>query len=223
MKCFQSILNQCVNQTHERFGPLQFAYKTRKYRHWWCNSHMLNQAYTRLENAELFVHILFADLSSAFNTVQPHHMVTKMLNLVVSHRLTLWITDIMVGRVQSVKCRNDRTGLLFFFLSPRSMCTGVLQGTVLCTLCCWLQKWYSCSCLITFSNNIALVNMVLSPENRREVRRQSVVRQLSTDGVALNGVDSHDYLGTILDRKFTLNDDTDTIFQLCRKEAISSA
>ena len=76
---------------------------------------MLNQAYTRLENAELFVHILFADLSSAFNTVQPHHMVTKMLNLVVSHRLTLWITDIMVGRVQSVKCRNDRTGLLFFF------------------------------------------------------------------------------------------------------------
>ena len=65
--------------------------------------------------------------------------------------------------------------------------------------------------------------MVLCPENRREVGRQSVVRQLSTDGVALKGVDSHDYLGTILDRKFTLNDDTDAIFQLCRKEAISSA
>ena len=46
-----------------------------------------------------------------------------------------------------------------------------------------------------------------------DFRRQSVVDQLSIDGVVIERVDSYKYLDTVLDHKLTFSDNTDAIFK----------
>ena len=64
------------------------------------------------------------DFSSAFNTIQPHLLVQKLLTYSVSSRLTLWLTSFLVNRFQSVRFQSVVSSL-------KSTSTGSPQGTVL--------------------------------------------------------------------------------------------
>ena len=48
-------------------------------------------------------------------------MATKMLKVGVGHHLIVWVTDFLVGIVQSVRCYNDRTGLIVFLHQDQSV------------------------------------------------------------------------------------------------------
>ena len=76
------------------------------------------------KNPGSFVRILFIDFSSAFNTIQPHLMASKILKLDVNPRLILWIVDFLVSRSQTVRHQAALS-------SSRSISTGSPQGTVL--------------------------------------------------------------------------------------------
>ena len=63
---------------------------------------LLHIGYTHLEKPGSFIRILFIDFSSAFGTIQPHLMASKLLKLSVNPRLILWIVDFLVNWSQTV-------------------------------------------------------------------------------------------------------------------------
>ena len=67
---------------------------------------------------------MFFDFSSAFNTIQPHLLVQKLLNMKLPSSLISWIFDYLTSRLQYVRLN----GLLSTAIRTN---TGAPQGTVL--------------------------------------------------------------------------------------------
>ena len=84
MKCFERIiLTKLVHQTQQQRDPLQFAYKHST----GTNDAVItlsNHAYTHIEKAGSFVCILYPDFWSAFDTMHPYLLTTKMPKLGVN-------------------------------------------------------------------------------------------------------------------------------------------
>ena len=77
MKCFERIiLHRLMKHTKPHLDPYQFAYKQTEASK---TLTLLHNAYTHLEKPGSFVRILFIDFSSAFNSIQPHLMASKLL------------------------------------------------------------------------------------------------------------------------------------------------
>ena len=124
MKCFEKLVLRCLlTFTNKHRDPLQFAYKP----HIGTDDAILtvlHNAYLHLDKAGFYVHILFIDFSSTFNTIQPHLLALKLLHFDVSPKLILWIVNFLLHRTQSVRFQNSIS-------SQRHTCTGAPQGTVL--------------------------------------------------------------------------------------------
>ncbi len=73
------------------------------------------------------VKILFVDLSSAFNTIQLHLLVRKLMDIEVNPRLIVWITDFLLNQTQEVS-------YTYVTSSPKSINTGAPHGCVLSTM-----------------------------------------------------------------------------------------
>ena len=67
---------------------------------------------------------MFFDFSSAFNTIQPHLLVQKLLNMKLPSSVVLWIFDYLTNRFQYVRLN----GVLSSVISTN---TGAPQGTIL--------------------------------------------------------------------------------------------
>ena len=67
---------------------------------------------------------MFFDLSSAFNTIQPHLLVQKLLNMKLPSSVVSWIFDYLTSRLRYVRLN----GLLS---SATSTNIGAPQGAVL--------------------------------------------------------------------------------------------
>jgi len=93
IKCFEKIiLKQLSCEVTASLDPNQFAYRAER----GVEDALLtltNNIYVHLEQAKSLVKIVFIDFSSAFNTIQPHLMVKKLVHLGVNPRLVLWIFD----------------------------------------------------------------------------------------------------------------------------------
>ena len=81
--------------TECNLDPLQFAYRSGRGVDD-AKLFILNTLYRHLEGPQTHARILFADFSSAFNTMQSHILANKL----VSH-LVLWIIDFLTNRSQS--------------------------------------------------------------------------------------------------------------------------
>ena len=112
-----------MKHTKTHLDPYHFAYKHNGSTED-ATLTLLHNAYTHLEKPGSFVRILFIDFSSAFNTIQPHLMASKLLKLDVNSRLIFWIVDFLVSRSQT---DHHQAALL----SSRFISTGSPQGTVL--------------------------------------------------------------------------------------------
>ena len=110
-----------MKHTKPHLDPYQFAYKQTEAPK---TLTLLHNAYTHLEKPGSFVRILFIDFSSAFNSIQPHLMASKLLKLDVNPRLILWIVDFLVNRSQTVRHQAVLS-------SSRFISTGSPQGTVI--------------------------------------------------------------------------------------------
>ena len=71
-----------------------------------------------------FVRLMFLDFSSAFNTIQPHLLVQKLLNMKLPLSVISWIFDYLTNRLQHVRLNGGLSS---------AICTntGAPQGTVL--------------------------------------------------------------------------------------------
>ena len=55
-----------------------------------------------LDMPKTYVRTLFVDFSSAFNTIQPHILFPKLLEMNIPNNLCLWLLDFLTERPQFV-------------------------------------------------------------------------------------------------------------------------
>ena len=87
---------------------------------------LLNIVVGHLENAKAPARVLYIDMSSAFNTLQPHLLFQKMISeFNLESDLALWVLDFLVGRHQQVRVNNTMSSVKvgsipvqFYCLSP---------------------------------------------------------------------------------------------------------
>uniref|UniRef100_A0A3B3RCJ5 Reverse transcriptase domain-containing protein n=1 Tax=Paramormyrops kingsleyae TaxID=1676925 RepID=A0A3B3RCJ5_9TELE len=106
---------------------------------------VLHTVLSHLEQQGSYAQLLFIDFSSAFNTILPHTLVTKLSDIGLPHSTCRWIKDFLSDRTQRV-----RVGP--YYSTPISMSTGSPQGCVLSPL---LYTLYTHDCIPAHrSNNI---------------------------------------------------------------------
>lgn len=123
MKCFERVIvNSLKSQMVASMDPLQFAYRAG------CSTedavvsitHLISK---HLEEPKAYACVLFADFSSAFDTVSPLLLVNKLNNMNVNPFIIRWCYSLLTNRSQQVKVNS-------VFSSTKLCSTGVPQGGV---------------------------------------------------------------------------------------------
>ena len=147
--------------TEDCVDPLQFAYCSKRS----CSDAillMLEKLYHHCDHARFgnSVRIMFFDFSSAFNTIQPHLLIKKLLDQDIPKCLLSWILNYLTNRTQYV--RLSRNGTISRCLQSN---TGAPQGTVLAP---FLFTLYTSDCrstesscpLIKFADDTAMLGLI---------------------------------------------------------------
>ena len=114
-----SVLKAEVNLS---LDPYQFAYRQGRGTDDAINS-ITHFTVKHLECPKAYARILFIDFSSAFNTLQPHLLISKLKQMSVNPFLIKWYFSFLTNRSQQVRVNNT--------LSDRkSISTGAPQGCV---------------------------------------------------------------------------------------------
>ena len=124
MKCLEKlVLRQIMVHTEAKLDEHQFAYRHGKSVEDAVLT-LLHRIYKHVDQLNSYVRILFIDYSSAFNTIQPHIMIRKLLELNVPADICLWVLNFLSDRTQTVRIGNKHSSVL-------TLNTGAPQGCVL--------------------------------------------------------------------------------------------
>ena len=85
----------------ETLDPLQLAYRPNRSTDD-AIAIALHTALSHLDKRNTYVSMLFIDYSSAFNTIVPSKLITKLRILGLNTSLHNWILDFLTGRAQVV-------------------------------------------------------------------------------------------------------------------------
>ena len=164
MKTLEKIVKDLLSSATETFlDPLQFAYRAGRGVDD-AKLFILNTLYKHLEKPNAHARILFADFSSAFNTVQPHVLIQRLISdFNIQHQLVFWILDFLT-------CRQQRVFVNGLFSDTVVTNTGSPQG---CCLSPFLYILYTDSCrssregtyLVKFSDDAALLSLLKGTES----------------------------------------------------------
>ncbi|KAK1806250.1 hypothetical protein P4O66_000138 [Electrophorus voltai] len=145
MKCFEKLVRDFITSSlPASMDPLQFAYRHNRSTDD-AIAHLLHTTLTHLdEERGNYVKMLFVDYSSAFNTIIPSLLTTKLGDLGLHTSLCDWISNFLTDRPQSVRVGNCASSTL-------TLSTGAPQGCVLSPL---LYSLYTYDCTATSSSNI---------------------------------------------------------------------
>ena len=106
MKCLERIvLKYITSRLSPIQDPLQFAYRSKR-----CVDDALttfvDNIYRHIDSDGNFCRVLFVDFSSAFNTIQPHLILSKLHILKVNTNIIAWVHNFLTSRQQYVKLSN---------------------------------------------------------------------------------------------------------------------
>ena len=243
MKSFERIiLHRILQETRDKLDPLQFAYRYDRGVDDATLS-LLHDVNMHLDtNNDSYARILFIDFSSAFNTIQPHILARKLINMGVFSELILWIMSFLTHRTQNV-CFEGALS------RTRTICTGAPQGTVLSPVLfilytndcrslsdqCNLYKFSDDSALVDKSashtaylleverlikwckENFLDLNVKKTKEMVFESGKNVSVPELCIDGECVERVNEYKYLGTVIDSQLNFKTNTDYINKKCRQ------
>lgn len=142
MKCLEDILrNFLCNSVGNMRDPLQFAYcKNRSVQD--ASITLVNDISKHLDKINTQVRILYVDFSSAFNTIQPHILLNKLMGMGVNSYILKWIFNFLSQRPQYTTLGNVKSNILY-------TSTGAPQGCVMSPV---LFSLYTDDCRSAFSN-----------------------------------------------------------------------
>lgn len=133
MKVFEHIvLEHLKSITSPLIDSLQFAYRQNRSTDDAVNL-ALHYTLQHLETRNTYARMLFIDFSSAFNTIHPLKLYSKLQDMNITNSLCLWILDLLRNRSQVVKINNTTS-------HPVIISTGVPQG---CILSPWLFSLFT--------------------------------------------------------------------------------
>ena len=185
MKCFERLvlahLKTCLPPT---LDPLQFAYRQNRSTED-AISTALHSALSHLDNSNTYARLLFIDFSSAFNTIIPSKLITKLSDLGINTSLRNWILDFLTNRPQSVRLDNNTSSTLI-------LNTGVPQGCVLSPL---LYSLFTHDCtavhgsntIVKFADDTTVIGLISNNDEsayREEV--QHLAEWCANNNLALN-------------------------------------
>ncbi|KAF0029535.1 hypothetical protein F2P81_018640 [Scophthalmus maximus] len=123
-KCFEKlVLSQVISCLPDSLDQHRFAYRRNRSTED-AMSTALHLALTHLDSPNTYVRMFFIDFSSAFNTVIPSKLISKLRQLGISNPLCNWFMDVLTNRPQAVKVGSLSS-------STVTLNTGVTQGCVL--------------------------------------------------------------------------------------------
>ncbi|KAK3518498.1 hypothetical protein QTP70_001480 [Hemibagrus guttatus] len=144
MKCFEKlVLSHLIVCLPPTLDPHQFAYRLNRSTED-AISTAIHLALTHLDNNNTYIRILFIDFSSAFNTVVPSKLTTKLSDLGICTSICNWIMDFLTNRPQSVRLGNHLSSTLI-------LNNGIPQGCVLSPL---LYSLFTHDCVLWHNSNI---------------------------------------------------------------------
>ncbi|KAK1790964.1 hypothetical protein P4O66_014819, partial [Electrophorus voltai] len=145
MKCFEKLVRDFITSSlPASMDPLQFVYRHNRSTDD-AIAHLLHTTLTHLDEGRgNYVKMLFVKYSSAFNTIIPSLLTTKLGDLGLHTSLCDWISTFLTDRPQSVWVGNCASSTL-------TLSTGAPQGCVLSPL---LYSLYTHDCTATSSSTI---------------------------------------------------------------------
>ena len=161
--CERLDLNDLKLKVAPQFDPMQFAYQ--KDRHTEDAILILTELlYSHLERTRFgnSARVMFFDFSSAFNTIQPHILVKKLLDIHVPCGLIRWTLDYLINHRSQYDWVNMGQSSISNVIFAS---TGAPQGTVLApflfTLFTSDCRSHSSTCpLIKFADDNALIGLI---------------------------------------------------------------
>ena len=144
MKCFERLVLQHIKEhLPPDFDPHQFAYRANRSTED-AIAIALHSALNHLEQQQSYVRMLFVDYSSAFNTIIPDRLTTKLDTLGLPPLTCAWIKDFLTDQPQTVRLGPH-------FSSTRMLSIGSPQGCVLSPL---LYCLYTHDCRPAHEDNL---------------------------------------------------------------------
>ena len=183
MKCLERlILKHLLSQAGSFIDPFQFAY--RQNRGVEDAVLVLHGLYSHLDIPKSYVRCAFIDFSSAFNTITPHLLINKLIEMEVDVKIVLWVHNFLTNRQQSVRLENIKSPTLVTN-------TGAPQGCVLSPL---LFSLYTSDCtstsqccsFIKYADDTAITGFI-----KEEIVRMSIFIKLIS---LLNGAINTTYI-----------------------------
>ncbi len=138
MKVFERLVKSHISSSIPvTLDPLQFAYRPNRSTDD-AISHILHSSLTHIDSSNgHYARLLFIDYSSAFNTIVPIKLTSKLTGLGLNTSLCDWIQDFLTGRPQVVKVGQ-------FTSNSITLNVGAPQGCVLSPL---LYSLYTHDCV----------------------------------------------------------------------------
>ena len=135
----------------------------------------LYTALSHVNKRNTYVRMLLIDCSSAFKTIVPTNLITKLRTLGLNTSLCNWILDFLMGHAQVVRVTNNTCATLI-------LNTGVPQWCVLSPLLYSLftsVAKHDSNTIIKFADDTTLVDLITDDETdcREEVRDLALWRQ----------------------------------------------
>ena len=227
-KCAEKIVLRLLrSETAGHQDPLQFAYSKDKSTEDAILT-LLHRLYDHLDKPKSYARVLFIDFFSAFNTMQPHLLVEKLLAMSVNPVLIHWIFSFLTDRPQQVRVGQALSSLL-------TTNTGAPQGCVLSPV---LFVLYTADCrskedgnvMVNFADDTSLSGLIqeddssyrqavedliewcdrnyleLNVTKTKEVVINFRKAKVNMDPIVIRGqpveiVTNYKYLGTIIDNK----------------------
>lgn len=184
-KCLERlVMKQITSIIPDSFDPHQFAYRRNRSTED-AIAIVLHSALEHLENKNSYVRLLFIDYSSAFNTILPRTLISKLHSLGLSNALCNWVLSFLTNRTQAVRLGNYTSSTL-------SLSTGAPQGCVLSPLLYTLLT-HDCSptlpsnYIIKFADDTTVVGLITNNDEsayRREV--EALVAWCARNNLSLN-------------------------------------
>lgn len=246
MKCLENIVRNLLCDRMECFrDQMQFAYcRNRSVQD--ASLTFMNDISKHLDQRYSSIRILFIDFSSAFNTIQPHILLRKLLAMGYNSNLLNWIFSFLAKRPQYTKIGSTLSNKIITN-------TGAPQGCVLSPV---LFTLYTNDCrsvfddcnIIKYADDTVIIGKILNDDCRNyetQVRKfvewctdnylvlnvkktkEMIIdfrKKLTNapDPISINGepverVKEYKYLGIVIDDELKGNANTNLVIKKCNQ------